>query len=98
MDVVQVFRAEMAGSTPVAVKFVTRQSPRELRRFVHEIGILKSLRHTNIVQVSLAVCHHTSVHTMRPSCADSNDSKCTLVLLTHACGFQSLPTDAKYCN
>lgn len=40
----------MAGSTPVAVKFVNRQSPRELRRFVHEIGILKSLRHTNIVQ------------------------------------------------
>lgn len=49
----QVFRAEMAGSTPVAVKFVSRQSPRELRRFVHEIGILKSLRHTNIVQVEL---------------------------------------------
>ena len=43
----------MAGSTPVAVKFVTRQSPRELRRFVHEIGILKSLRHTNIVQVEI---------------------------------------------
>lgn len=48
----QVFRAEMAGSTPVAVKFVSRQSPRELKRFVHEIGILKSLRHTNIVQVT----------------------------------------------
>ena len=43
----------MAGSTPVAVKFVSRQSPRELRRFVHEIGILKSLRHTNIVQVRM---------------------------------------------
>ena len=43
----------MAGSTAVAVKYVTRQSPKELRRFAHEIGILKSLRHTNIVQVPL---------------------------------------------
>ena len=41
----------MGRSTPVAAKLVTRQSPRELRRFAHEIGILKSLRHTNIVQV-----------------------------------------------
>ena len=52
----------MAGSTPVAVKFVSRQSPRELRRFVHEIGILKSLRHTNIVQVG---CKRPIYHTAR---------------------------------
>lgn len=48
----------MAGSTPIAVKFVTKQNPRELRRFVHEIGILKSLRHTNIVQVRFQICCH----------------------------------------
>lgn len=39
----------------MAVKLVMRQSPRELRRFAHEIGILKSLRHTNIVQVTPAL-------------------------------------------
>ena len=47
----QVYKAEMAGSTEVAIKYVTKQSPRELRRFACEIGILKSLHHINIVQV-----------------------------------------------
>ena len=44
-----VFLAEMDGATPVAVKIVS-QNPREVRRFVQEVSILKSLRHTNVVQ------------------------------------------------
>lgn len=45
-----VFLAEMDGATPVAVKIVSNQQPREVRRFVQEVSILKSLRHTNVVQ------------------------------------------------
>ena len=40
----------MDGSTLVAVKFVQGQSTKEQKRFEREVAILKSLRHTNIVQ------------------------------------------------
>ena len=43
----------LQGSTPVAVKFVRGHSPKEQARFRNEVGILKSLRHTNIVQVRI---------------------------------------------
>ena len=46
----QVFKAMMDGSTPVAVRFVQGQSHKEQQRFQREVSILKSLRHTNIVQ------------------------------------------------
>jgi serine/threonine protein kinase len=47
---VQVYRATLQGSTPVAVKFVSGHSPKEQTRFRNEVDILKGLRHTNIVQ------------------------------------------------
>lgn len=46
----QVYKAMMAGSTLVAVKVVLGQSRKEQERFQREVDILKSLRHTNIVQ------------------------------------------------
>ena len=46
----QVYKAVMDGSTVVAVKFVQGQSRKEQERFEREVSILKSLRHTNIVQ------------------------------------------------
>jgi serine/threonine protein kinase len=46
----QVYRAMLQGSTPVAVKFVSGHSPKEQSRFKNEVEILKGLRHTNIVQ------------------------------------------------
>ncbi|KAK9836929.1 hypothetical protein WJX81_000389 [Elliptochloris bilobata] len=45
-----VYKGMLQGSTPVAVKFVRGHSPKEQARFRNEVGILKSLRHTNIVQ------------------------------------------------
>ena len=46
----QVYKGMLHGNTPVAIKFVTGHSPKEQARFVNEVHILKSLRHTNIVQ------------------------------------------------
>lgn len=51
----QVYKALMDGSTLVAVKFVQGQSRKEQERFEREVIILKSLRHTNIVQVCSAM-------------------------------------------
>ncbi|KAK9792477.1 hypothetical protein WJX73_002769 [Symbiochloris irregularis] len=45
-----VYKATMAGSTPVAVKFVLGQSRKEQERFQLECTILRNLRHGNIVQ------------------------------------------------
>ncbi len=50
----QVYKGMLQGSTPVAVKFVRGHSPKEQARFRNEVGILKSLRHTNIVQARAA--------------------------------------------
>lgn len=46
----QVFKATMAGMTPVAVKIVQGQSRKEQERFQLECTILRNLRHGNIVQ------------------------------------------------
>ncbi|KAK9842862.1 hypothetical protein WJX74_003558 [Apatococcus lobatus] len=46
----RVYKGILHGSTPVAVKFITRQTHKEKLRFVSEIHILKNLRHVNITQ------------------------------------------------
>ncbi len=45
---VQVYKGILHGSTPVAIKFITRQTHKEKLRFVAEIHILKNLRHVNV--------------------------------------------------
>ena len=52
----QVYKGMLQGSTSVAVKFVRGHSPKEQARFRNEVGILKSLRHTNVVQVHARAC------------------------------------------
>ena len=44
----QVYKGILHGSTPVAIKFITRQTYKEKLRFVSEIHILKNLRHVNV--------------------------------------------------
>jgi hypothetical protein len=50
-----VYLADMHG-TQVAVKLLSTQQPREVRRFIGEASILKELRHTNVVQFLGAYC------------------------------------------
>ena len=57
----------LQGSTSVAVKFVRGHSPKEQARFRNEVGILKSLRHTNIVQARpYLTCIRIACHAPRP--------------------------------
>ena len=44
----QVYKGLLHGSTPVAIKFITRQSHKEKLRFISEIHMLKNLRHVNV--------------------------------------------------
>lgn len=52
----QVYKGLLHGSTPVAIKFITRQSHKEKLRFVSEIHILKNLRHINVSLLPHQIC------------------------------------------
>lgn len=73
----------LQGSTSVAVKFVRGHSPKEQARFRNEVGILKSLRHTNIVQARAApLCLHAHCLSCMPStCLACKVMHCHIVLL-----------------
>lgn len=56
--VLQVYKGILHGSTPVAIKFITRQTHKEKLRFVSEIHILKNLRHVNVSLLKLLTSHN----------------------------------------
>ena len=49
----QVYKGLLHGTTPVAIKLITRQTHKEKLRFVSEIHILKNLRHVNVGHMSV---------------------------------------------
>jgi len=48
---VQVYLGDLHSSTPVAVKVLKASDARSREAFLNEMSILKSLHHSNIVQV-----------------------------------------------